>query len=939
MRSFWAAGFLLRRLRSEAGVVLLLVALVAATSFLFSAAPRLFNLAADGALVHELRAAPVVERNVQLALINTLPAEWDIAELARFGRESLDGLPPSLRSLIAEQHGVVTTPRFEIVDPPRYPAMIALRYQDGLEGAITLVDGRLPSATGDQLPPAQAGFGQGPLPDPGPTAARFEIAISEAAAAEVGVAVGDRLRVELDTADPVVRSIGVSARAIGAELDVVGIFAVADPEADVWYADRALERPDIGGSDENPIALVTALVAPDAYPGLVTSGLPFRYAWRYFVEPERADVGQLDILVDELKQLQSQGGFADTPQPNQGFALGTGLLGVLEAYQAERAASEAVLSVAAIGPFALAAGAIAMLGLMLVVRRRASLELTRSRGASGLLLLAAQLWEGTLLAGGAALLGLLITSALVPGRASGLSPMLAVATAVAAATVLVGATWPTARHSLGRVGREDPPIVPTSPRRLVLELTVVGLAVAGVLLLRQRGLVIGDGTPGEIVRFDPFLAAVPVLAGLAVGLVAMRLYPLPIRAFGWLAAGRRDLVPVLGLRTVGRHAAAANLPLLVLMLTAAFGAFASVVLSSIDRGQAEVAYARVGADYRVEVALLGSGALIDPAQLSGVDAVAAGYVDQTAAYAEVPGQRSRLVFLAVDPAAYSEVLSGSSIDPRWPTGFSAAATTGLPGTPESPIPAIVSDRAPAGGHVLGRGDTFTVLVGVRQVTFAVIQKRSSFPGVRDNAPFVVASFGLLEESLLDEAPPPSVLFVRGSEEIGAQLRATVAERSPSSAVTSRYEAYASLRAAPFVAMVTDGFKIALAVTVLYATLAIIGALTLTASRRSQDLSFLRTLGLSARQALGLTVVEHGPPVVLALVPGVALGIWIAALLAPGLGLAAFIGPNAVFALDVAWAQIVLLGLGLVMMVVAAGAASTLVARRRRSVDALRLGGE
>ena len=61
------------------------------------------------------------------------------------------------------------------------------------------------------------------------------------------------------------------------------------------------------------------------------------------------------------------------------------------------------------------------------------------------------------------------------------------------------------------------------------------------------------------------------------GIVLLRVYPFPIRAGGWLAARRRDLVPVLGLRNVGRHSAAVALPLLVLMLTAAFTAFASVV--------------------------------------------------------------------------------------------------------------------------------------------------------------------------------------------------------------------------------------------------------------------------------------------------------------------------------------------------------------------------
>jgi len=68
--SLWAAGFLLRRLRAEAGVVALLLALVAVTSFVFAGAPRLFNLFADAALVHELNAAPFVDRDLQLSSVS-----------------------------------------------------------------------------------------------------------------------------------------------------------------------------------------------------------------------------------------------------------------------------------------------------------------------------------------------------------------------------------------------------------------------------------------------------------------------------------------------------------------------------------------------------------------------------------------------------------------------------------------------------------------------------------------------------------------------------------------------------------------------------------------------------------------------------------------------------------------------------------------------------
>ena len=933
MRSVWAAGFLLRRLRAEVGVVALLVAMVALTSFLFADAPRLFNLVADAALVDQLRSAPVTERELQLSSIAAAPNGPDpLGEIDQIGREYQEAFPGSIGPLIDERHFSMTSPRFRVPEPPRYPVFVTLRYQDGLAGAIRLVAGRMPASNAEALPIATLEFGDEPPPLPA-TPPRIEIAISEATAAEIGADIGTTLGATLDGTDPIVRSFVI--RRIDAEFKVVGIFSIVDPAADIWFDDRHLQRPDIGGSDENPIAYATGLIAPEAVPDVTASGLPFQLAWRFFLAPQRIDVGQLETMIPELQRLQSLsadetfGGFLGAS-----VVLRTGLLGIIGRYLAERSASEAVLSVAAIGPFSLAVGAIAMVAILLVVRRRPSLELARSRGASALLILAAQLWEATLLAGGAALIGLLLAVGIVPGRASNLSVWLALATGAAATLALVIATWPTVRRRLGGGGREDAAVLPTSPRRLVLELTGVGLAVVGVLLLQQRGLVIGTGRVGEVVRLDPFLAAVPVLAGLAMGFVAMRLYPLPIRAFSWLAARRRDLVPVLGLRNVGRHSAAANLPLLVLMLTAAFGAFASVVLSSIDRGQVAAAWAQTGADYRVDLSGSSEGGAEDLAALPGVRGVAAAYLDQAANFSDSPSQRSQVVLDAVDAVAYEAVVAGSPIAIDWPSGFTPADDGTRPGTPESPIPAVVSRLLPSGSGPLAPGDPFMVEVGIHRLSFVVVDRVESFPGVRPDAAFVIVSLETLQRAQTDTTLIPTVLFVSGPPQIQADLAAVASDT-----VVSRYDRYEAMRAAPLIAMVTGGFRIALLVAIFYAGFAIVAALTLTAARRSQDLAFLRTLGLSARQALGLTVLEQGPPVVLALIPGVALGIWIALLLATGLGLSAFIGAQGAFAIEVNWAEIAIVGGALVMMVTIAGGASTWLARRTQAIDALRLGGD
>jgi predicted lysophospholipase L1 biosynthesis ABC-type transport system permease subunit len=138
-------------------------------------------------------------------------------------------------------------------------------------------------------------------------------------------------------------------------------------------------------------------------------------------------------------------------------------------------------------------------------------------------------------------------------------------------------------------------------------------------------------------------------------------------------------------------------------------------------------------------------------------------------------------------------------------------------------------------------------------------------------------------------------------------------------------------------VVGDGFRLGLAIAVAYAAFAVITALTLTSARRTQDLAFLRTLGLSRAQAAGITIIEHATPVLVAVVPGIATGIAVAFLLEGSLGLEAFIGNGLAYRVQLDWAGVVGMA-GLLLGVVAvAVAVSTWLARRAPVVQALRVG--
>ncbi|HEX2193368.1 MAG TPA: FtsX-like permease family protein [Candidatus Limnocylindria bacterium] len=933
MSRVWAAAFLLRRLRDEVGVALMIFALVAVTAFLFAAAPRLFNQMSDVGLRHRLEAARVVQRNLQISILGPGQPADALAGLADQGQEFLAEMPQSLRSLVVERAVSVTSPRFIVTDAPDRTyqnTFISLRYQDGLGRVTRLVAGRMPGAHGAPLPPIDYGFTPGD-PEPPEVLPRFDIALSDATAEAAGLQLGEVIEVTADGNDPMLdRRFAIP---LPAEFEVVGIFSVVDADAGVWYDDSSLQVLDLAGSDDNPIALVTALVHPDAYVDVAASGLPFLHEWRYFVDPGRVTSDQAETLVADMRRMQSRfltsaTALPSTVQPT----LRTALPELLDGYVAERSASEAVLSVAVVGPLVLAAGAVGMVGVLLVARRRAALALARGRGASGLLLIGAQLWEALLMAGLAGAAGWFAATLLVPGRAEAWSALLALVVVLSAVAALVAATWPVARRPLGDLADDARPLLRPSPRRLVLEGTAVVLCAGGVLLLRQRGLAIDDG---EATRFDPMLAATPALAGLAVGIVAMRLYPLPIRALAWLAARRRDLVPVLGLRTVGRHPAHANLPLLVLMLTAAFGAFSSVVTATVDRGQLVASWENLGADYRISRIGGGSVSRADPTGLPGIEAVAGAYVDPAADFTSTPNQSSAILLYGLDADAYRDVTRGAPISAALPADLVSGARP--TGTPESPIPAVLSRRLPPASQPVPRGGTFQVIVAGQSMTFVNVQDRLEFPGLEPDAAFVIASLDQLQAAYTNQTLEPNQFLVRAPAEVEAELRAHLQERVALGQLASRHAAYRDLQQAPLVAAVVIGFRGALVVAAAYTALATMAALTLSASARTRDLAFLRILGVSARQALQLTVVEHGPPVLIALAPGVALGVAVAVLLAPSLGLAAFAGTERALAVTVDWIGVALMSVALLVVVAVAIGAATWLARRARAADALRIG--
>ena len=172
----------------------------------------------------------------------------------------------------------------------------------------------------------------------------------------------------------------------------------------------------------------------------------------------------------------------------------------------------------------------------------------------------------------------------------------------------------------------------------------------------------GASSTTTLAGADPFIAVVPALAGIAAGIVAVRLLPVPMLVLSRLAAFRRDLVPVLALRRVTRGGTSGPV-LIVLMATATIGTFAGATLVHLDRAAEAVAWEEIGAPYRADrrrrrcratsIRRAGPASRSPPAQYGGV-------VGRPEPLPAAPVRRDRRA------ANYQQVIAGTGADGHLP---------------------------------------------------------------------------------------------------------------------------------------------------------------------------------------------------------------------------------------------------------------------------------
>ena len=450
---------------------------------------------------------------------------------------------------------------------------------DGLEAHARIVDGAWPAAGAEPL----------------------EVALSRAAAAGLGLDIGDEVTLSARAGEE--RSV---------EARVVGRWEPIDPDEPFWLGDGL----ELTGVSEGTSFTLRGpfVVAPEDLLGRVVAG-DLEVGWRVIPEFDNLALEDVRWMRGDAAALERRIG----AELGDGafFSVTTDLPDVLAGADRSLLVSRSGVLLLTIQFAVLAAYALVLVAGLLVEQRRIETALLRSRGASAGHVAWMAFLEGALLvvpavlaAPWTALGALRLFDTFGPLSAAGVSiePRVDAAALVVAAgaglACIAGLVVPAfssgrgpgaVRQTLARQGNR------TLVQRLGIDLVLVVLAVIGLWQLRQYGAPLTENVRGSL-GLDPLLVAAPAIGLLAGAILALRVVPLLAQVGERVLGARRGLVAPLGARQLARRPLRYTRSALLLMLAAALGTFAATYTTTWTGSQADQAAYQAGGDLRLEVA-------------------------------------------------------------------------------------------------------------------------------------------------------------------------------------------------------------------------------------------------------------------------------------------------------------------------------------------------
>lgn len=869
-------GLLVRHLLSRSATSFALALVVGIAVAVAALIPRALVVLSDAELQHQLRSMPPGASDLYgTGTFGPLDVSPPLSEQKVFGPVDavLDGVPAGLPSPLSDALGagswVAMLPSDLVsLDEPRLRVQPRIRLAFDLDwrDRITFSAGVAPTAW-DGNPKTQ-------LP----------IAMSEDFAEKAGFELGDRVDY------------------LGAPLEVSGIYTVNDPDDPFWVHARELVGATVTRAPGSPIeASAAVLIDPVSAASLTTPLQRAELRTWYPLLPAMVDYSEVPLLSEQLRRTVSLGLYLPT---GEALVFETGVTGQLESVEASVDTVTAVFALAGSAPLGALLAVFARGARAVLDRRRETLQLASSRGASALQLRSTMLIEGLLVGIPAATVALGIVALALPVPVDAASLVLPGIIGLA-----VPALFATASLSPGG-GRGD--LGGTGGRaRWVTELAVVGAAALAVVLLLRRGLVVTDG--GGV---DPLLAATPLLVSLAVCVLVLRLYPLPLLALQQAERNGSSPVGLVGATGSVRAGTAAFGSALAMVIGVSSAVFSLVLASTIATGLGTVAVTETGSDIRLEAPTLGD--LDDIAAVAGVRAVA-GFTAVPGVQAVFGNDRASVTVVLADLEALHRVRPDIPVVP--------------PGS--MLVSADIADR-PAGDTVVG--DSSLTPAGELPVL--------ALPGLARS--WVLVDTADQAAILGDTSDYRGALI---ATEPGADITATAATVAGLVAALQTSDARDRVEVVDTASLVRDaaarpsvaGLMVALgaasALSLLLCVIAVaLGALG-AARGRARTLGVLRLLGMSPGQLRGVVAWEFAPITAAALLTGTAFGVALAVGMTTLIDLRPIVGGFAAIGASVPWGLVGAAATAFAVVVAATGAVTSLAARRLNAAAAVKMGAE
>jgi putative ABC transport system permease protein len=899
------------------------------SAFVAAAGPREFTALQNNALRQDVASAGSFGISAQTSWqipATAGPDQLSAAQIQKFGASISSQIGPPLISPAARRWAGLTTPFRQVENPAPAailsgPPMLEIAYRSDLAGNSRLVSGSFPGA---------ATY----LKQAGQPVAIVQAAVTTATAARLGLRLGSEASLAsnplLPPGDPSI------------VLRVTGIIRPTDPASSFWTTDPSLAAPTLSTSVP-PEWQGGVLVGPVELPAVEAGSAVATVAlsWNFPLDTSGLTAAQVPGYLQAMTATQTNAGevglgSTDLPAGSNASltvsADGTGTLGDFEAVQAAVGTTDSLFTV---GLFAVALILLLICAVVLADAYRGELALVQARGGSTTQVTARVAARCAGVAVPALAAGTLLAVLVTPGGGTAVSWLL---TAMVVITTLAAPALLTAwRHrrpqSLSRVGRDDLTVPRRSARRTVAEITVLVAIAGGVVALRQRGLAPGAGV-------DPYVSSAPVLVALAAGLIAARVYPVPLRQVLRLASGRRSAVGYLGLAQAARSRSRSSslLPALALVVALAVIALGGMVRAAVGRGQAAASWQQVGADAVIQAQ--GARPDISPAAQraiasvpgvrhgSAVYEVSAGSALAANLLVGTTGATSTGVVI-VNPAQYA-ALAGDTPWPAFPAGLLAGAREGGTGGRGTAVPVIASPGVAAAV----RAGSDHLAFASSQLTLRVAATVAATPAMPGGGTFVIISDWAAAK--LRASTAPNTMLLTGAAISVRALRAAAARTQPGSRVVSRAEVLQATAGSPSVRGSDLLFELCVGAGAACCAAAVLLGLLLTGRDRTRLAAWLAALGLTDRQARRLAMLDALPMVLIAVVGAELAGAALGPLIGPALDLSAFTGSGAPVSVRPDPAALILPPAGLIVLVVLITVGQSVLTRRRTSTGVLRL---